>query len=282
MPRINPYDLDPEEARHAFADFMDEVFNKIRNEMWEIDHEISYILHMRYHPKNFDNIDFEVVSYLEKNGLKRTDKATTKSEKANSDYYLAAYFGLEITEYFRKNHQSMSFDHQINDLCYAKKQLAILETLSPIGTPKNQGRDTSGQSKGAKIRNTNKYQLTRQRAIIEWESYKKALPEWLEYKNDPSINENRINETLKDFEQEFCKSLIALKYSKAKSEVADLLDEKYTDSMANPPLAIGWILEYENLPNKQKEQANKKRRERKYKDSPFKTLDELIKIKNKQ
>lgn len=66
MTRINPYSLDPEEARHSFAVFLDEVFNKIRSEIWDINDEISYILNHHYHPRNLSNIDVEVVSYLEK------------------------------------------------------------------------------------------------------------------------------------------------------------------------------------------------------------------------
>lgn len=277
MTRLNPYDLDPDEARHAFANFNDEVFSKIRSEMWDINHEISYILHHYYHPINLDNIDVEVVSYLEKNGLKRTDKTATKPEKANPDYYLAAYFALETIEHFFKSHQTMSFDSQINNLCYAKKQLAIVETLSPIGIPKNNQRNTSGQSMGAKIKNTKKYQLTRQRAQIEWEKYKKTISEWHAYKSDPLTHEQKIDELLKSFEQLFFNSLSSMQYRNSNSDNLNLLNERYTDSMANPPLAIGWIKELEEFPNRQKEHANKKRLNRKFKDSPYQTLEMRLK-----
>ncbi|WP_147440127.1 hypothetical protein [Acinetobacter sp. 2JN-4] len=285
MIEINPYELDPEEARHQFYDYQERIFRKIHSEMDDVQDDITYILYHHYHPKNFNNIDPDVLKFLEKHGLKRSLKGR-ETDKANPDYYLAAYFGMETAENFFNNSVNMDFDTQLSNLSYAKNQLAILKVLSPTGEPKHKSRNKTGQSKGAKIANKNRYALTRQRAEVEWNKFKRTVLDWVKFKNNLEQYEKEINTTLKEFEQSFFNTLTGMRLKGSSAETKNLLDEKYTDSVQNPPLVIGWIRELEELPNKQKEQADKKRKQRRIdkmmENSPYAPLGiQLRREKNK-
>lgn len=277
MIEINPYDLDPEEVRRQFFDYQERIFNKIRTEMYDVQDDILYILQCYDHAYDFSDVDYEVMEYLEKNGLKIQQIEAKKENKANPDYYLAMYFGLETAEHFFTNSKTMGFDTQLSNLSYAKNQLAILNALSPTGEPKRKVRNTKGQSKGGKISGENRYKITRQRAKIEWEKYKRNIPEWKEYIQEFREYENEIEKIIKSFEKFFDNTLTGLRLKGASEENKKLMDEKYTDSTQMPRLAIGWIKEWENLPNKQKEIANQKRLNRKFKDSPFLNFEARIK-----
>lgn len=256
MIEINPYELDPEEARHQFYDYQERIFRKIHSEMDDVQDEITYILYHHYHPKNFNNIDPDVLKFLEKHGLKRSLNGH-ETDKANPDYYLAIYLGLETAEHFFKNFENMDFDSQLSNLSYAKSQFAIVKALSPTGEPKHKITSTKGQSKGAETRNRNRYRLTRQRAEIEWNKHKRTLNKWEEFKNSPALYEKEIKAILKTFEQSFFDELSALGHKQPNADYQKLLNEKYVNN-----LAIGWIRELEELPNKEKEQADKKRKQR--------------------
>ena len=276
MMEINPYELDPEEARHQFFDFQERVFNKIRSEMYDVQDDISYIVQCYDHSYDFSDIDYEVITYLKKNGLNIQHVEPKKDKKANLDYYLAMYLGLETAEHFFRNFKTMDFDTQLSNLSYAKNQLAILKVLSPTGKPKYKLRSTTGQSKGAKIANKNRYALTRQKAEVEWNKFKRTVIDWVKFKNEPEKFEKEINTTLKEFEKSFFNILTGMRLKGASAETKNLLDEKYTDSVQNPPLVIGWIRELEELPNKQKMQADKKRKQRRIdqmlENSPYSPL----------
>lgn len=262
MIEINPYELDLEQARCQFYDYQKRIFKKFANEMQNLLDDLEYILLCRSHPYDFSCVDNEILGYLEKKGLKIIPVEPEKDNKANQDYYLALFFGLETVEYFFKNYKNMVLDAQFDALSYAQKQLAVLENLSPTGQPKHKPRNTEGQSKGAKAANKNRYMLTRQRAKIEWDEHKRTLPEWHKFKNNPKKYAKEIEIALRGFEKAFFNSLTGMRLNGANSEIKKMLDEKYTDSMQNPPLAIGWIKEIEELPNKQKEQADQKREQR--------------------
>ncbi|ENU25644.1 MULTISPECIES: hypothetical protein [Acinetobacter] len=277
MMEINPYELDPVEARHQFFDFQERIFNKIRSEMYDVQDDISYIVQCYDHSYDFSDVDYEVMTYLKKNGLKTKHVEAKKEKKANLDYYLAMYFGLETAEHFFRNFKTMDFDTQLSNLSYAKNQLAILGALSPTGEPKQKVRNTKGQSKGGKVSGENRYKITRQRAKTEWEKYKRNIPEWQKYIREFSQYENEIEEIIKSFEKSFDNALTGLRLKGASEENKKLIDEKYTDSTQIPRLAIGWIKEWENLPNRQKEIAHQKRLNRKFKDSPFRNFELKIK-----
>lgn len=272
MTIIDPFEFEPREAQHEFANFQDEIYRQIHSEMWEIQHELGYILWHSHHPENFGDVDNEVYLFLKENGLKQS-KPIKNNEKANPDYYLAMYWGLEVTERFFKNYRDWDFDIQLSNLLYAKQQLSIVEALSSTNAPKHKSKDTKGQSKGATTRNQNVYRFSRQKAIIEWEKYKKNLPEWRGFKQDFETHMSDIDKVLKEFEQKFCNLLSFYKYKGATTDVTALLEEKYTDSTANPPLAIAWIKEHENIRNIQDENAKKKRKEREFKNSVYAPLD---------
>lgn len=262
MIEINPYELDPEEARNQFFDYQKRIFNKLLDEMYDVQDDISYIVQHYDHSYDFSDVDCEVITYLEKHGLLIKPTEACKGNKANPDYYLAIYFCLETAEYFFKNFKNMGFDCQLSNLSYAKKQFAIVEALSPTGEPKHKIRNTKGQSKGANISNENRYKLTRQKAYIEWDKYKRTVAEWGNLKSTDDQYEKQINVILKEFEKSFFNLLTGMRLKGANTETQNLLDEKYTDSTQNPPLVIGWIKEVEGISNSQKEQANKKRKER--------------------
>lgn len=270
---VNPYELDPEEARHHFFDFQERIFNKIRSEMYDVQDDISYIVQCYDHSYDFSDVDCEVMTYLRKNGLNTQHIEVKKDKKANLDYYLAMYFGLETAEHFFRNFKTMDFDTQLSNLSYAKNQLAILGALSPTGEPKHKVRNTKGQSKGGKVSGESRYKITRQRAKTEWEKYKRNIPEWKKYIREFSQYENEIEEIIKSFEKSFDNALTGLRLKGASEENKKLIDEKYTDSTQIPRLAIGWIKEWENLPNRQKEIAHQKRLNRKFKDSPFRNFE---------
>lgn len=69
---INPYELDPEEARHQFFDFQERIFNKILSEMYDVQDDISYIVQCYDHSYDFSDIDYEVMTYLKKMDLKHS------------------------------------------------------------------------------------------------------------------------------------------------------------------------------------------------------------------
>lgn len=259
---LNELDPSPKDAQQQ----LDDIYEDINRKIWDIDDEITYILSHYDHSKNMDNIDSEVISYLQRYGLKISDREPENSELANSDYYLAMYFALETIEYYHSNSESMDYYQRMEQLYYVSKQWGIIDLLSKN---KIKVRNTKGQSKGGKVAGENRYKFTRQRAKIEWEKYKRNIPEWKKYIREFSEYENKIEEIIKNFEKFFDNALTGLRLKNSSEENKSLLDEKYTDSTQIPRLAIGWIKEWENLPNKQKEIATQKRLRRKFKDSSF-------------
>ncbi|GEM_PF-6972277 len=259
---INELDPSQKNVQQQLAD----IYKDISNKIWDIDDEITYILHHYYHSKNMDHIDSEVISYLQRHGLKISDREPKNGEQADLDYYLAMYFALETIEYYRGNCENMDFPQRMEQLYYVSKQWGVIDLLSKT---KPKVKNTKGQSKGGKIAGENRYKFTRQKARIKWEEYKRNIPEWNKYVREISRYENEIEEIIKSFERSFDNTLTGLKLKGASEENKKILDEKYTDSTQMPRLAIGWIKEWENLPNKQKEIATQKRLKRKFKDSPF-------------
>lgn len=266
MAKINPFELDPYEAREEFDNYLHQIERHFLSQMWDVNEDISYILQNHYHPENMSNIHPDIIDLLIKNGLEIT--ATPKeTEKANEDYYLAAFYGLETCNNFFENYKNMEFESLVSNLTYAKSQLAIMDALSPTGEPKHKTRSTDGQRQGANITNSRRYKLTRQRAYTQWEIYKKDILEWEVYKENLNQFESKIDEILKEFEESFLRDLSAFQRNKKKKtqEETDMINEMYTDSSTKPPIAIGWIKEIEGLPDRVKE----KRAEEKFKDSPY-------------
>jgi hypothetical protein len=177
MAKINPFELDPYEAREEFDNYLHQIERHFFSQMADVHDDISYILQNHYHPKNMSKIHSEIIDLLIKNGLKiiATPKGT---EKANEDYYLAAFYGLETCNNFFENYKNMEFESLVSNLTYAKSQLAIMEALSPTGEPKHKTKSTDGQRQGANTTNSLKYKLTKQRAYTQWETYKKDMLEW--------------------------------------------------------------------------------------------------------
>jgi len=67
---INELDPSQKNVQQQLAD----IYKDISNKIWDIDDEITYILHHYYHSKNMDHIDSEVISYLQRHGLKISDR----------------------------------------------------------------------------------------------------------------------------------------------------------------------------------------------------------------
>jgi len=266
---INPFDLDPCEAREEFLNFLDQIERHFLSQMYDVHDDISYILYHHYHPKNMGNIHPEVIEFLKNNGLKTENEPNKSRDKANNDYYLAAYYGLETCNHCFENYKNMEFDSLVSNLNYAKSQLAIMEALSSTGEPKHKIKDTEGQKLGAYITSTKKYRFTRQLAYEKWEDYKQSLLKWEIYKNNLVQYEAEIDGILKEFEQGLLNDLTALAWKKKKTQAeTDMINEMYTDSTTKPPLAIGWIKEIEGLPDRKKEKAKQKRFDRENKNSP--------------
>lgn len=273
---INPFELDPYDAREKFADFLDEIQRTFLSQMYDIHDDISYILICHTHPFDFSDIDNELLSYLKVRGLNIKPIESKKENKANPDYYLAMYWGIETAENFFSTLKKMDFDSQLNNLIYAKKQLAVMEALLPNGKPKHKIKSNKGQIRGADITNNNKYLYTKNRALNEWNIYKQELIGWEFYKINHLQYETKISHLLKEFEIYFLNNLSKLAWKKKKTEDEEqVVREKYTDSMTKPPLAIGWILELEGLPDRKKEKVKQK------KEDDRDSLYSHFKIRNK-
>ena len=108
---INPFDLDPCEAREEFLNFLDQIERHFLSQMYDVHDDISYILYHHYHPKNMGNIHPEVIEFLKNNGLKTENEPNKSRDKANNDYYLAAYYGLETCNHFFENYKNMNLIH---------------------------------------------------------------------------------------------------------------------------------------------------------------------------
>lgn len=280
MNEVEPFDLDPYEARYFFADYKDGINDSLSSAYHDIYEEIIYSIYHNKHPNDFSEIEPEVVDYLINIGLKPDVKL---NKKANPDYYYAAYEVIDTYESFNLSGRNWDFTTKLNNLLYLKSKLAIMDSVDFDGKPKIKLKNKTGYSQGAKAKKNLTYRHTRKLALELWDKYKETIQNWTKLKQDHENHDKVIRKIIgKDFEIILCNEIFKLKHGSTNPISKAILDEKYTDKVTSPRPVVGWVLAHEGLPNSDQAKKEENRKKRLMMKSKFQKLKNQLKTYKNQ